>query len=261
MANLTNSPCDTSINDPRQEVVPIEDSPPDALGSGGAVGRNRNTLPITRQEGTANADNLTGTSESDLIYGRFGNDTLTGLGSNDTLYGGKSDDLLKGGDGDDQLYGDRDNDTLFGEGGNDLLRGGKNDDSLIGGTGSDRLYGDLGNDTLIGVDPDADAPGRGEIDTLLGGEGADYFPMGANGKVFYNGDGNTDTGFVWIQDFDVEADVLQLPADQRGNFRLAAPPPGFAGNGLYLGDELIAIIVRDCGCPSFSLDANYVEFV
>lgn len=261
MTSLSSSPCDTSINDPRPEVVTSETSLPDDLPGDGS--ERRNPSRSSNLNGTPNPDNLRGTNGPDLIYGRLGNDTLAGLGNNDTLYGGKNDDLLTGGDGDDQLYGDLNNDTLFGEGGNDRLRGGKNDDSLIGGAGSDALYGDRGNDTLIGVDPNADTPGRGEIDTLLGGEGADYFPMGANGKVFYDGDGNgnVSTGFAWIQDFDVNADILQLPATQRTSFRLAPPPAGFAGNALYLGDELIAVIVRDCGCPGFSLDANYVEFV
>lgn len=260
MASLPSSPCDTSINDPRPEVATSEASLPDDLPGDG--GGRRNTSRSGNLNGTPNPDNLRGTNGPDLIYGRLGNDTLAGLGDNDTLYGGKNDDLLTGGDGDDQLYGDLNNDTLFGEGGNDRLRGGKNDDSLIGGAGSDALYGDHGNDTLIGVDLNTDAPGLGEIDTLIGGEGADYFPMvGAFGNVFYNGDGNTETGFAWIQDFDVDEDILQLPAAQRGALRIAPPPEGFAGNGLYLGSELLAVIVRDCGCPSFSLDAPYVEFI
>lgn len=261
MSDISNSfPCG-SINTPPLSGAEEETLPDDFSSTAGGT-RTGGTTPSVRnrnQQGTAAADLLTGTEEPDLLHGRLGNDTLNGLGGNDTLYGGKSDDLLTGGEGDDQLYGDRDNDTLLGGNGNDLLRGGKDNDSLIGGSGNDILYGDMGNDTLIGVDPDSDTPGRGELDTLIGGEGADRFILGIGDKVFYNGDG--EAGFAWIQDFNVDADILQLPAAQQGSFRIDSPPAGFSGNGIYLGDDLIAVVVRDCGCPGFSLSANYVEFV
>jgi len=258
LADINNIPCG-GVNDP--PLTGFEEELADNFVDTAGAGRNSSPPSVrnSNQTGTTGPDLLTGTSGPDLLQGRFGNDTLNGLGGNDTLYGGKGDDLLTGGDGDNQLFGDRDNDTLIGGNGNNLLRGGKDNDSLIGGSGDDSLYGDLGDDTLIGVDPDSDTPGRGERDTLVGGEGADRFILGIGDKVFYNGDGSE--GFAWIPDFNVDVDILQLPAAQQGAFRIAPPPEGFEGNGIYLGDDLIAVVVRDCGCPGFSLSANYVAFV
>jgi hypothetical protein len=140
----------------------------------------------------------------------------------------------------------------------------RNKDALIKATSNDRDF-----DYLIGV------TGR---DTLVGGAGTDRFVLGkvpsvdlSNGinevrftgidipgvvgkEVYYDEAGNDD--YALIQNFDRTRDSIEL-AGGLGDYRLGASPAGLTqGTGIFVGDELIAIVE---GQNDLSLSASYFQ--
>ncbi|MGL5870842.1 MAG: hypothetical protein ACRC2R_00490 [Xenococcaceae cyanobacterium] len=137
-------------------------------------------------------------------------------------------------------------------------------DAVINATPSDRDY-----DYLIGVS------GR---DTLVGAAGTDRFVLGkipsvdlnngVNGvrfggidipgevgkEVYYDEAGNED--YALIQNFDRTRDSIEV-AGGLGDYRLGASPAGLPqGTGIFVGDELIAIVE---GQNDLSLNASYFQ--
>ena len=146
-------------------------------------------LNITRFTGTNLADILIGTEKADQIEGLKGKDTLGGKAGNDILDGGAGSDVLFGVAGNDILTGGSGNDLLRGQSGNDILNGNNGNDTLYGGNHFDYLYGGDGNDLLDGV--------RG-TSIYNGGAGSDRFVI------------HDDTETVWIQDFELDLDNIEL---------------------------------------------------
>jgi len=121
------------------------------------------------------------------IIGTLGSDEIYGNGSSDRLYG--DPDWLK------TLSNDKE--ILLG--GNDRIYGGWGNDELYGKAGNDELYGEMGRDRVYGGDGDDLIDGGKNSDIYHGGNGADTFVL------------ETSYGFDWIQDFQWDADSLQLP--------------------------------------------------
>lgn len=245
--------------------------------------------------GLAGDDLLTGDTGNDELYGGDGNDGLDGSDGNDTLNGGNGNDGLNGSIGNDQLYGLAGNDTLYGDSDDDRLFGGNGNDSLDGADGNDTLRGDLGNDYEYGYVGDDILDGSGGNDTLIGyigsdtldgGEGNDFLQGDFEDYAYGGGENQTDvligglgkdtfkisylddldlstsgTGdYTLIEDFNHQADFIQLRGD-KSNYYLAASPAGLpGGTAIYLNqpqtasDELIAIIENNSG---LSLNASY----
>ncbi len=214
------------------------------------------TTPVSRLNAPGGAL-VRGTNGQDSIEGNAQNETISGFNGNDAIEGGNGNDWLDGGAGNDTLAGDDGNDTLLGSLGTDALRGGAGGDRLFGGTGNDllrgdggndTLSGDDGNDTLIGANLAAGTFGAGELDTLMGGNGSDRFVLADATRTYYVGNGTGD--FVFIQDFNVFQDVLQVRAGEIPT--VGALPAGFAANSvaLYVGGDLVAI-VQGVGANNF----------
>jgi autotransporter-associated beta strand protein len=81
-------------------------------------------------------------------------------------------------------------DKIAGRGGNDWLQGGKGDDHLSGGKGDDRLEGGDGSNVL------------------KGGGGSDTFALKPGLEV-----GGRADGHVWIKDFDIDRDLIELDGE------------------------------------------------
>ncbi|NEQ11422.1 MULTISPECIES: calcium-binding protein [unclassified Moorena] len=180
------------------------------------------------------------------------NDILTSTSGNNSFSGGEGDDILVGGTGNDTLDGGEGNDIIAGLSGDDSISGGLGDDTLTGGGIS--LSQD-GNSTTIKV---IDTSG---IDTLSGGEGADRLVLGGKSQFFpestviqYDEAGNDD--YALITDFDTGEDVIQL-GGSKSDYRLDSSPIGLpSGTGIFLGNELIAIVQ---GSLELDLSASYFE--
>jgi Ca2+-binding RTX toxin-like protein len=218
------------------------------------------------------------------LTGGLGGDTLEASGGNDTLDGGLGVDQMTGGFGNDTYIVDNSGDVIIEalNAGTDSVQAsvshilGANVENLIltgapaingtgnalanaitgnaaanrisAGAGNDSLSGGAGNDTLAGCFFGANG-GRGETDTLVGGAGADIFQLGWANWRFYD-DGNTKnagrTDYVFITDFTVGQDKLQLDGAAANYYLAASGVTGVTGTGLYAEqgatDELIAII-------------------
>ncbi|MBE9181632.1 hypothetical protein IQ268_24005 [Oculatella sp. LEGE 06141] len=204
--------------------------------------------------GSLGDDILVGTEGDDEIDGRDGNDIIDGSGGNDTLFGGSGDDILTGGAGNDTLDGGEGNDLLTGLGGNNILSGGTGDDVLTGG-GISYITTDQNASPIALV---TDATG---VNTLTGGDGADRFVLGGKSQsnpdsdppvIHYDESGDSD--YALITDFDASLDLIEL-GGEKANYRLGASPATLPnGTGLYVGDELIAIIQ---GSSNLDLNADY----
>jgi Ca2+-binding RTX toxin-like protein len=109
------------------------------------------------------------------VFGGVGNDTFTA----GTAYDGTSVTLV-GNDGADQL---------------------------TGANAADRIYGDDGADILQGFGTVATNTNN---DTLTGGAGADVFVFGTNTQNAYPGNPAGDSGVVYITDFEVGVDSINL---------------------------------------------------
>ena len=205
--------------------------------------------------GERSNDILVSRAISATFNGGKGSDILTSIsGGNNSFSGGEDDDILLGGIG---------NDTLDGGEGNDIIAGLSGDDSISGGLGDDTLTGGGiflskdGNFTTIKV---SDTSG---IDTLSGGEGADRFVLGGESQfvgettvIQYDEAGNDD--YALITDFDTSEDVIQL-GGSKSDYRLGSSPIGLpSGTGIFLGNELTAIVQ---GSSELELSASYFEGV
>ena len=145
-----------------------------------------------RAHGTAEGEEMEGYAADDALWARDGDDGLYGNAGEDRLGEGAGSDWIFGGGGDDSLYGGA---------GDDLLSGGFGNDVIYNGPGADTAWGDIGDDTLWG--------GAGD-DWLVGGYGSDTFIFGA------------DTGADFVEDFDVDEDILDLSHALAGFADLAA---------------------------------------
>ncbi|NEQ79109.1 MAG: calcium-binding protein [Moorea sp. SIO2I5] len=212
---------------------------------------NRGFNQTQSSEGRSN-EILASRATSTTFNGGNGSDILTSTSGNNSFSGGESDDILVGGTGNDTLDGGEGNDIIAGLSGDDSISGGLGDDTLTGGGIS---VSQDGNSTTIFV---IDTSG---IDTLSGGEGADRFVLGGESQfvgettvIQYDEAGNDD--YALITDFDTSEDVIQL-GGSKSDYRLDSSPIGLpSGTGIFLGNELIAIVQSS---SELDLSASYFE--
>jgi RTX calcium-binding nonapeptide repeat (4 copies) len=177
------------------------------------------------------------------IRGSERHDAILGDMVGNFLRGDDGDDLIDGRSGDDALFGNAGADTLMGGAGRETLAGGQGADLIDGGEGHDLLdysldggalgisvdlktgfiidsWGDLDMasnvEELRGTDQDdfirlSDNGVRVELgrgdDWLFAGAGKDIIVLGREDGIF-----GVETGRDWINDFDIQLDVLDLSA-------------------------------------------------
>lgn len=157
----------------------------------------------------------------------------------ENIDGGAGDDIITlysgtahGGEGDDSLRGFHNADTgpgiLYGDAGNDYVSARGNGSHAFGGAGNDDIllrdgavgYGGAGDDSLHVINGSTAFGGDGDdlikVTNLLsdpdgpiivtGGDGADTFQA----KVYGVRDGDADTIFMRVTDFDPAEDILQI---------------------------------------------------
>jgi Ca2+-binding RTX toxin-like protein len=179
--------------------------------------------------GGSGIDNINSGLGNDSVTSGAGNDIVNAGAGNDTVNAGAGDDSINAQEGNDTVNGDAGKDRIDGGAGNDTLNGGAGNDTLIGGTGRDTfvfggnpllsLLNAIGTDTitdltLVGADVDKIQLSKAYFTALSGAPGslaaADFRTVttdaaaatsigeivynSANGKLFYNADGN-DIGF------------------------------------------------------------------
>jgi Ca2+-binding RTX toxin-like protein len=133
-----------------------------------------------------------------LVFNAGGNcsavlDTEAQLGGIVSVFGGVGNDTFTAG-------------TAY-DGTSVTLVGNDGADQLTGANAADRIYGDDGADILQGFGTVATNTNN---DTLTGGAGADVFVFGTNTQNAYPGNPAGDSGVVYITDFEVGVDSINL---------------------------------------------------
>jgi Ca2+-binding RTX toxin-like protein len=185
-----------------------------AVYSGGYVGVTVNLFTGSGSGGEAQGDiyvsieHVNGSQGSDLIFGNLGSNTLSGAAGNDVLYGLAGDDGLIGGIGDDVLTGGAGRDYLSGEDGNDTYFFNSVSESPA------NVNGEFMADTIEEFDD-----GMWNDAIYLGGIDANENVGGDQAFFLDNGNGVTETGELFIQEFSEDGDpsVTIIFADVNGD--------------------------------------------
>ena len=166
-------------------------------------------------------DRIDGGNGDDVVYGQGGNDTA----AFDSVAAAVVVDLFSGvatGQGDDQLFSIE---NVIGSALGDTLRGSGDANRLDGRAGDDYLAGRSGEDFLIGGDGKDKLDGGAGADVLLGGAGNDQF-------IFVRA-----TGAVTnerINDFENQADRLDLTSFHFANFAAVQALADASGAGIKI---------------------------
>lgn len=218
----------------------------------------------------------------DQIYGSEGAlaGTIDGGAGNDiiTLYSGTA----HGGEGDDNLRGYHNTDTgpgiLYGGAGNDYVSANGNGSQAHGGAGNDDIilrngavgYGGEGDDNLqilsgstaFGGDGDDLLEVRSQLNDpggpiiVTGGNGADIFKA----TVFGARDGEADTIFMRVTDFDPAEDILQIgtfwSSDEVDSFEIVEADDGSYTDVrvTYADAPSIPVVIRLDGTTGVTAD-------
>ena len=172
------------------------------------LGDNTGSASANVELGTIALDGMrTGTAGADAFTGTALADTFNGLAGNDVANGGAGNDWLAGGSG---------GDTLNGQAGDDFLIGGTDADAFLFSSGAAFNSGQLGVDTIVDFAPSLDRirlarttfaalPAGPTLaastfasvttDALAATSNAQIVYNSANGKLFYNANGNA-AGFA-----------------------------------------------------------------